>query len=96
MEEAINIVVEGDGMSVNNMYGSLIREESHADVNIFHDDDENVECFLETSSKTQYTVNVNLTEKLKNCKEQFIDSSSMCGRIPRLSFKEMRMLLRIK
>ena len=75
LEEAINMVVEDDDRSVNNRYGSLITEECDADVNILHDDDENLESFLETSSKTHYTVNATLTEKLEHCKEQFMDSS---------------------
>ncbi len=37
LEEAINNVVEEDSISVNNMYGSLIREECNADVNASHD-----------------------------------------------------------
>ena len=75
LEEAINMVVEDDDRSVNNRYGSLITEECDADVNILHDDDENLESFLETSSKTHYTVNATLMEKLEHCKEQFMDSS---------------------
>ena len=74
LEEAINMVVEDDDRSVNNRYGSLITEECDADVNILHDDDENLESFLETSS-SHYTVNATLTEKLEHCKEQFMDSS---------------------
>ena len=75
LEEAINMVVEDDDRSVNNRYGSLITEECDTDVNILHDDDENLESFFETSS-SHYTVNATLTEKLEHCKEQFMDSSS--------------------
>ena len=75
LEDAINIVVDENSMSVNNMYGSLIREECNADLNALHDEDENLEFSQETSSRTLYTVNTSLTKKLQNYKEQFIDSS---------------------
>ena len=75
LEDAINVVLDENSMSLNNMYGSLIREECNADFNALHDEDENLEFCQETSSSTLYTVNTSLTKKLQNYKEQFIDSS---------------------
>ena len=74
LEDAINIVVDENSMSLNNMYRSLIRQECNADFNALHDD-ENLEFCQETSSSTLYTVDTSLTKKLQNYKEQFIDSS---------------------
>ena len=69
LDDAINIVVDENSMSLNNMYGSLIREECNADFNALHDEDENLEFCQETSSSTLYTVNTSLTKKLQNYKE---------------------------
>ena len=74
LEDAINIVVDENSMSVNNIYGSLIREQCNADFNALHDEDGNLKFCQETSSRTLYTVNTSLTKKLQNYKEQFIDS----------------------
>ena len=70
LEEAINLLVEVQDRSVNDLYGSLLSGECEDDVDTYHDEDE-----LLHQSKTLYTVNDKLTEKFRNWKEHNMDSS---------------------
>ena len=70
LEGAINLLVEVQDRSVSDLYGSLLSEECEDNNDIYHDEDEPLH-----ESKTLYTVNERLTEKLKNWKELNMDSS---------------------
>ena len=70
LEEAINLLVEVQETSVNDLYGPLLSGECEDDVNIYHDEDE-----LLHQSRTLYTVNDKVTEKIQNWKELNMDSS---------------------
>ena len=70
LEEAINLLVEVQETSVNDLYGPLLSGECEDDVNIYHDENE-----LLHQSRTLYTVNDKVTEKLQNWKELNMDSS---------------------
>ena len=72
LEEAINLLVEVQETSVNDLYGSRLSGECEDDVKIYHNEDE-----LLDQSKTLYTVNDKVREKLQNWKELNMDSSGI-------------------
>ena len=70
LEEAINLLIHAEDRSMNDSYGSLLRAECGDDTHTYHDEDE-----LSHQSKTLYTVNDKLAEKLQNWKELNMDTS---------------------